>query len=265
MTVVHFQSAKLVLVFWLSRPFDVSLHRHVPAAAHVLSSCRWKHPSSPRKGPKCWRCCDYMSSSSSSSWEELVCWAGLADDAAICACCAACCICSHSCWAISACCCRACRIKKHRSNQHMDVYVWVHLNAEIYCDRIVTILPANSKTTMAAPTLKKQRMYHLFNLKSKCQTRYNAKKQVMFWCFPSIIPTLANNSCCCLRSSSSGIPRFSSRELAFLLFRATVLHSWSTSFTSVMYEPKPRLSRAACGSICREICSLPTTHKAATQ
>lgn len=57
-------------------------------------------------------------------------------------------------------------------------------------------------------------------------------------------PTLANNSCCCLRSSSSGIPRFSSRELAFLLFKATVLHSCSTSFTSVMYDAKPRLSRA---------------------
>lgn len=57
--------------------------------------------------------------------------------------------------------------------------------------------------------------------------------------------TLANNSCCCLSSSSSGIPRFSSRELAFLLFKATVLHSCSTSFTSVMYDAKPRLSRAA--------------------
>lgn len=41
------------------------------------------------------------------------------------------------------------------------------------------------------------------------------------------------------------MPRFSRRELAFLRFRATVLHSCSTSFTSVMYEPKPRLSRAA--------------------
>lgn len=56
--------------------------------------------------------------------------------------------------------------------------------------------------------------------------------------------TLANSSCCCLRSSSSGMPRFSRRELAFLLFRATVLHSWRTSFTSVMYDAKPRLSRA---------------------
>lgn len=60
-----------------------------------------------------------------------------------------------------------------------------------------------------------------------------------------ILHTLANSSCCCLRSSSSGMPRFSSRELAFLLFRATVLHSCSTSFTSVMYDANPRLSKAA--------------------
>lgn len=56
--------------------------------------------------------------------------------------------------------------------------------------------------------------------------------------------TLAKSSCCCLRSSSSGIPRFSRRELAFLLLSATVLHSCKTSFTSVMYDAKPRLSSA---------------------
>lgn len=53
-------------------------------------------------------------------------------------------------------------------------------------------------------------------------------------CSPLIILTLANNSCCWRRSSSSGMPRFSRRELAFLRFKATVLHSCSTSFTSVM-------------------------------
>lgn len=41
------------------------------------------------------------------------------------------------------------------------------------------------------------------------------------------------------------MPRFSSRELAFLLFRATVLHSCRTSFTSGIYDANPRLSRAA--------------------
>lgn len=56
--------------------------------------------------------------------------------------------------------------------------------------------------------------------------------------------TFANNSCCCLRSSSSGMPRFSKRELAFLLFSATVLHSCKTSFTSLIQEPKPKLSSA---------------------
>lgn len=56
--------------------------------------------------------------------------------------------------------------------------------------------------------------------------------------------TFANNSCCCLNNSSSGMPRFSKRELAFLLFNATVLHSCKTSFTSLMQEPNPKLSSA---------------------
>lgn len=79
-------------------------------------------------------------------------------------------------------------------------------------------------------------------------------------CFPLIVLTLANNSCCCLRSSSSGMPRFSRRELAFLLFKATVLHSCSTSFTSVMYEPKPRLSRAAVLEAIMQVCSFQHTN-----
>ena len=50
---------------------------------------------------------NHISSSSSSSWDEPACCPALADAAANWACWAACCIWSHSCWASSACCCRA--------------------------------------------------------------------------------------------------------------------------------------------------------------
>lgn len=159
-----------------------------------------------------------MSSSSSSSWEEPACWAALAEAAAICACWAACCICIHSCWASSACCWRAWRdiqTNTHsRTGQNLTRQMRISMAITVMLIIGTSDAQYNENGAMQCPQYQHIHDYRFSNF--------------------ALSHTLANNSCCCLRSSSSGMPRFSSRELAFLLFSATVLHSCRTSFTSVM-------------------------------